>query len=229
MIMPGDWDKNNCDVYKKAALEYNERLETEMEEMDKEMEALGLEIPNKIARKLAKKYKLSLNKTEKHYLIGPKVASILIGFFLMAGIVIGHPQIVTAVVNVIREIFVVSDGRSAEISLADTKDVGLYLSIPEDFNLDAAEKNENISRNRYVCLDSYIEVTVYPSSYKLILDDEQYDAFDSVTCGVYVGKIHSKNGITTIAIDFDGSLVEIESNLPMEEIKQIADSIKAKE
>lgn len=96
------------EMLKQAAEEYSRILEDTSDEMYKEASALEIEIPDRVTNKLARKYGLKLDRSERYE---RRVQSVALVFVIIIFTAIWFPQTVTAVANAIRELVFVDNGR----------------------------------------------------------------------------------------------------------------------
>lgn len=225
MMMPEN--KFEDEMLKQAAEEYSNLLNITIREMDREAEALEVEVPDRLSSRLSRKYRMELNKSERH---DRRVMNIAFAFVAMICIGIWFPQTVAAVVNVFRELVFVNNGRSMEVQSGTRADSSFDIELPEGFVSEGTFLvGKNAVRTRYQSTEEYIEVTEYSEGYKLSYDSEELDSNKDITIQSYPGKIFRKNGITTIVLDYSGVILEIESSLPEDTLVEIAKSMKDKE
>ena len=219
-------NKLEDEMLKQAAEEYSKLLEAATHEMDREAEAFEVEIPDRLTGRLSRKYRLKLNKSERHE---KRTLNIAVAFAVMICIGIWFPQTVTAVMNMFRELVFVDNGRSMEVQSVTRVASSFDIEIPEGFVSEGTFLvGKNAARTRYQSPEEYIEITEYSEGYKLSYDSEKLDSNKNITIQSYPGKIFRKNGITTIVLDYSGIVLEIESSLPEDDLAEIAKSMKVK-
>ncbi len=214
----------NHDMLEQAAAEYSSLLVHEVEDAEKEAEALNVEIPDRVTKRLSRKYRLKLKKSEQHE---RRVLNAAIVVLVIFCIPIWFPKTVTAVVNVFRELVFVENEKSMEVYPQTMADPVFYADIPQGFLSEGTFLvGKNIIRTRYQSPDNYIEITEYSEGYKLVYDNEDQEEHSDVEINARPGKIFRKNDITTIVIDYNGVILEVESSLPEDMLLEIAKSIK---
>ncbi len=219
-------EKNlNNGLMNKAAAKYSALLNNEINDTEKEARALDVGIPDRITGRLSRKYGLKLNKSEQHNNRVLGAALVLIAVFCVA---VCSPKTVTAVVNVFRELAFVESGKSMEVYPQTKAESGFYVDVPGGFLSEGSFLvGKNIIRTSYQNSGDYIEMTEYSEGYKLIYDNEEQESHRDVEINSHPGKIFRKNNITTIIIDYNGAILEIESSLPEGTLLEIAKSIKS--
>lgn len=209
-----------------ASSEYDALVENELNEIDKQIELLNIEVPDSLTSKLEKDTELSLRgkKIKNHR--ASRIASIVILFFILGITLLNTPKIVTAFRNIIRSLIFEETKESVEISLSQLPKDPYGIAIPENFEFVEMTKNMNLTRLTYQNDSEYIEITLYTNDYKVVFDNEEYELFDDIVINGYAGKIHEINSNTTVILDFDGNLIEIESNLSKDVLVDMLNNIK---
>ena len=214
------------EILKQAAEEYSRILEDTSDEMYKEASALEIEIPDRVTNKLARKYGLKLDRSERHE---RRVQSVALVFVIIIFTAIWFPQTVTAVANAIRELVFVDNGRSMDVHSRTVADSSFSIEVPEGFLSEGTFLiGRNAVRTRYQSPEEYIEITEYSEGYKLSYDSEKFDSNHDITINDYSGKIFRKNGVTTLVLDYAGVILEMESSLSEEALIETAKSIQSK-
>lgn len=215
----------NHDLLEQAAAEYSSLLEHEINNAEQEAEALEVEIPDRLTGRLSRKYGLRLKKSERHEKRVLNAALAVIAVFCIA---VWFPKTVTAVVNVIRELAFEDHGKSMDVYSKTKADSAFYIDIPEEFLSEGTFLvGKDIIKTRYQSPENYIEVTEYPDDYKIVYDTENPENRRDIELNAHFGKIFRKNGITTIVLDYSGTILEVESSLQEDALLEIANSIKS--
>lgn len=211
------------DLYKYFSKEYDKKLQKELEQLDKEINILQIDAPKELHEKLSHKSGLKL-KPYSNFMKGYKIASIvLIIVIISATFIITNPKAVTAVKNVIRIMNFDETGISLEIG---TFEEGYLPDIPNNFELKNTIENRNYIRKIYNDNSKhYIEISLYEESYKLSLDNEKYSSYEEVSINNYDGKKLIKNDIITIVLYVNNKIIELESNLPENDMDKIIKTI----
>ena len=219
-------DKNlNDGLMNKAAAEYSDLLNNEIDDAEKEAEALEVGIPDRITGRLSRKYGLKLSKSEQHHNRVMSAALVLIAVFCVA---VWSPKTVTAVVNIFRELVFEEHGRSMDVYTKTRADSAFSITIPKEFLSEGTFLvGKDIIKTRYQSPENYIEVTEYSDDYKIVYDNENQDTRREIEINAHSGRIFRKNGVTTLVLDYSGTILEVESSLPEAELLEIADSIKS--
>ena len=219
-------EKNlNDGLMNKAAAEYSDLLNNEIDDAEKEAEALEVGIPDRITGRLSRKYGLKLSKSEQHHNRVMSAALVLIAVFCVA---VWSPKTVTAVVNIFRELVFEEHGRSMDVYTKTRADSAFSITIPKEFLSEGTFLvGKDIIKTRYQSPENYIEVTEYSDDYKIVYDNENHDTRREIEINAHSGRIFRKNGVTTLVLDYSGTILEVESSLPEAELLEIADSIKS--
>ena len=219
-------EKNlNDGLMNKAAAEYSDLLNNEIDDAEKEAEALEVGIPDRITGRLSRKYGLKLSKSEQHHNRVMSAALVLIAVFCVA---VWSPKTVTAVVNIFRELVFEEHGRSMDVYTKTRADSAFSITIPKEFLSECTFLvGKDIIKTRYQSPENYIEVTEYSDDYKIVYDNENQDTRREIEINAHSGRIFRKNGVTTLVLDYSGTILEVESSLPEAELLEIADSIKS--
>ena len=218
-IKPEDWKE-----LLPAMDEYDRLIRQELEEIDQEIDKWDIKVPKELTEKISKKTGLKLIQKAKQYVISPRTAAVLIGFMIATALVIANPKVTTAFYNLLRELKFVNTEKSIEVSLKELTQTA--IQIPERFELSSDYRDRNVKRYRYECMDEYIEVSIYDQNYKLIIDGENNDSFVMIDRKELQGGMSTKNMIFSIVMDVDGTMVEVETNLPYKELMAIVENIK---
>lgn len=219
-------EKNlNDGLMNKAAAEYSDLLNNEIDDAEKEAEALEVGIPDRITGRLSRKYGLKLSKSEQHHNRVMSATLVLIAVFCVA---VWSPKTVTAVVNIFRELVFEEHGRSMDVYTKTRADSAFSITIPKEFLSEGTFLvGKDIIKTRYQSPENYIEVTEYSDDYKIVYDNENQDTRREIEINAHSGRIFRKNGVTTLVLDYSGTILEVESSLPEAELLEIADSIKS--
>ena len=219
-------EKNlNDGLMNKAAAEYSDLLNNEIDDAEKEAEALEVGIPDRITGRLSRKYGLKLSKSEQHHNRVMSAALVLIAVFCVA---VWSPKTVTAVVNIFRELVFEEHGRSMDVYTKTRADSAFSITIPKEFLSEGTFLvGKDIIKTRYQSPENYIEVTEYSDDYKIVYDNENQDTRREIEINAHSGRIFRKNGVTTLVLDYSGTILEVESSLPEAELLEIANSIKS--
>ncbi len=219
-------EKNlNDGLMNKAAAEYSDLLNNEIDDAEKEAEALEVGIPDRITGRLSRKYGLKLSKSEQHHNRVMSAALVLIAVFCVA---VWSPKTVTAVVNIFRELVFEEHGRSMDVYTKTRADSAFSITIPKEFLSEGTFLvGKDIIKTRYQSPENYIEVTEYSDDYKIVYDNENQDTRREIEINAHSGRIFRKTGVTTLVLDYSGTILEVESSLPEAELLEIADSIKS--
>ena len=167
-------EKNlNDGLMNKAAAEYSDLLNNEIDDAEKEAEALEVGIPDRITGRLSRKYGLKLSKSEQHHNRVMSAALVLIAVFCVA---VWSPKTVTAVVNIFRELVFEEHGRSMDVYTKTRADSAFSITIPKEFLSEGTFLvGKDIIKTRYQSPENYIEVTEYSDDYKIVYDNENQD------------------------------------------------------
>ncbi len=174
---------------------------------------------------MSRKYGLKLSKSEQHHNRVMSAALVLIAVFCVA---VWSPKTVTAVVNIFRELVFEEHGRSMDVYTKTRADSAFSITIPKEFLSEGTFLvGKDIIKTRYQSPENYIEVTEYSDDYKIVYDNENQDTRREIEINAHSGRIFRKNGVTTLVLDYSGTILEVESSLPEAELLEIADSIKS--
>ena len=189
-------EKNlNDGLMNKAAAEYSDLLNNEIDDAEKEAEALEVGIPDRITGRLSRKYGLKLSKSEQHHNRVMSAALVLIAVFCVA---VWSPKTVTAVVNIFRELVFEEHGRSMDVYTKTRADSAFSITIPKEFLSEGTFLvGKDIIKTRYQSPENYIEVTEYSDDYKIVYDNENQDTRREIEINAHSGRIFRKNGVTT--------------------------------
>lgn len=210
-----------------------EEITNKISEIDRIVETQDLLIKDSLNKKLEKTMGIKLMK---RMYFNPKNV-VIVSLIIFSIICITRPKTVTAILNLGIQLYTFCTGQSIDIS---TKEVdkdnfwnNIQITIPNEFILDESKSKQIRNLNRVSYLDAnnkdtYITLTSYDKNYWLSLDNENADHFSN-NDKVNNHKVMAvtKNGISTVVILYnDLFIVEIESNLPLEDVLAIANSIK---
>ena len=170
--------------------------------------------------KLRKRIKTKLKAIRRRMAHSRAAIFIIIVFVSVLTIMNVFPAQSMAVAKKVSLLFGWGD-KSIEIGLKSC-----WPEISEDFVLTDTKENKNLSRRRYENTEgNYIEVSVYPDTYKITADNEDLDESRELTINGSRAVILSKNNITTIYIYLSGNIMKVESDLSSNETEQIAETI----
>ena len=210
-----------------AAEEYAFLLEDTMREMGKEANAFEVEVPDKITKRLSRKYKLHIGNPGPFQMFA---AGIALALFIIVFTVSWFPHTTIAIVNAFRELVFVSDSRSMEVQSKEKSEPDFSIEVPEGFLSEGTYAVcKNITRTRFESSSDYIEITKYYDEYTMIYDNENDSDAREITINAYHGRIFRKNNIITIVLDDYGDILEFESSLPEDALIKIVESYERKE
>lgn len=217
----------NKSIEETAMEEYDKILDEEIKELDRDISALNIEFPENLRKKLSKSCGLNLRRGKVKFNFAKKVASVLfitiITTGIMSYIVVTQPKAVIAVKNVFR-LFSIQPADNDAINISLKEADNFSIGLPHGFSETIKVENKSFIRYKYENAGNYIEITIYSTSYNLYLDDEndiyEEDEINGNNCYIF-----SKNTVTTIVYKYNDNFIEIESNLPETDIKQVAESI----
>lgn len=206
----------------------------ESERIQKKITLNHIKPPKSLDKKIQKMI-ADENKKQKQKAISLKIAIFLLVFIIGCQTVyIVNPKIAMAVRYTISRLFFFQSEKSIDFQIQDSeKFLQLYkFDIPDQFELVPPDASAvfDIERQAYENESGqYIQFSVYPDNFLLSLDIENCEKLENININGYSSKIITKNGITTILIFIDDKLLEVESNLSLDETKEIVESIHTNE
>lgn len=175
------------------------------------------------------------NKKAKKKKVILKAAVFLLIFIIgCQTIYITNPKIAMAVRYYISELFSFQSEKSLDVHLQKSESFWNHykFNVPSDFELLPSDTSavfhvdEHIYQNKN---GEYIRFDIYPENFLVSIDTEKCKSLEDTYIKEYSAKCITKNGITTILILIDDKLLEVESSLPADEVKEIVESIDTNE
>lgn len=176
-------------------------------------------------------YQMIADNSKKQKSISLKIAIFLLVFIIGCQTVyITNPKVAMAVRYTISRLFSFQSEKSIDFQIQDSENFlqRYKFDIPEQFGLLPLDVSAvfHMERQAYENENGqYIQFSVYPDNFLLSLDIENCEKLENININGYSSKIITKNGITTILLFIDDKLLEVESNLSIDEIKEIVESI----
>lgn len=176
-------------------------------------------------------YQMIADNSKKQKSINLKIAIFLLVFIIGCQTVyIMNPKVAMAVRYTISRLFSFQSEKSIDFQIQDSENFlqRYKFDIPEQFELLPLDVSAVFDMERQVYEDEsgqYIQFSVYPDNFLISLDIENCEKLENININGYSSKIITKNGITTILLFIDDKLLEVESNLSIDEIKEIVESI----
>lgn len=203
-----------------------EEFEKTFEGLDKRIDAMGVELPDTLVKKIRQEG-ISIHQ-KNNISIHQKLASFFIFFLIISGLLcIINPDIVTAVKQSIHKFVYDESIESSDFQLQESIKTLYEPAIPDGFNISENKYNANLKQDTYISTDNkFIKISVYSNNYFLSHDKENYENYESISVQGFEGKQITKLDITTIIFSDNHNIFEVESNLSASEVLIIAKSIK---
>lgn len=175
------------------------------------------------------------NKRQKQKAISLKIAIFLLVFIIgCQTIYIANPKIAMAVRYYISELFSFQSEKSLDVHLQKSESFWNHykFDVPSDFELLPSDTSAAFHVDEHIYQNEngeYIRFDIYPENFLVSIDTEKCKSLEDIYIKEYSAKCITKNGITTILILIDDKLLEVESSLPADEVKEIVESIDTNE
>lgn len=208
-----------------TANEIASETKDEIEDLDKRIDAMGLELPEKLTQTIQQD--ILHNKTKlchkNNFRYCRKIAVYIAIVFM--GICVFNPKVTMAIKNVVYELFSIESKESIDIKLEEEIWKKYTPYIPNGFELETQIDNVNLTKKIYTRSDYFISISISTKEYYLSLDNENLSDLEEIKINTSKGKKMVRNQVTTIVFPFNNYIFEVESNLSEQETMDIAKSI----
>lgn len=214
-------------LFEFASKEYDNILDNEIADLDKDILALNFDVPFSFTQKLSKKCGLNLKSRYKHNTLSKRLVTAAVIAILTTGIsisfIVTQPKAVIAIKNFFGIYTVQNSDDAIGFEIRDFN--GYSIDLPEGFGQTEAITNSSFIRYRYEnANDDYVEISIYSASYNLYLDNE-YEKYEDIEINGESGELYKNNSLITLVYRYGNNIIEVESNLPETGILQVAESI----